>query len=279
MGDEILKQLRKAGIPAHFGDNTAFLSDPPFTIVADIIRLYINHQDLMALNGILANALAWSKKEIKTFLGSLHRVEEDWMNLSSSVIKTNLKQGWDQWLAFFRALPDAFRNNGVEGGLKQIFEVYLPENKLNDAEKLKKEAILDLGRECQADIQAFLEKMILNPYTDVGRLRTEGVHLLTFHAAKGLEFPVVFIIGAEEGITPLHREGTDLEEERRLFYVALTRAKEALQICYVASRSQYGQIKPMEPSRFLEEMPIRLLEKVKAGDKRTNKDSQLRLLY
>ena len=279
VGDEILKQLRKAGIPAQFGDNTSFLSDPPFTIVADILRLYINHHDLMALNGILTNGLAWPKKEIRTFLGTLHHVAEDWMERSSSVLKTNLQQGWVRWLEFFHSLPKAFQNKGVEGALKLIFEAYLPENKLNDAEKLKQEAILDLGRECQADVQDFLEKMILNPYTDVGRLRTEGVHLLTFHAAKGLEFPMVFLIGAEESITPLQREGVDVEEERRLFYVALTRAKEELQICHVANRSQYGQTKSMEPSGFISELPRQLIEKIHADEKKVPKETQLRLLY
>lgn len=279
VGDEILKQLRKAGIPAHFGDNTSFLSDPPFTIVADILRLYINHRDLMALNGVLTNGLVWSKKEVKTFLGTLHHVTEDWMERSPAALKTSLQQGWSRWLKFFKLLPAAFQNKGVEGAIKLTFEEYLPESKLNDAEKLKKEAILDLGRECQADVQDFLDKMILNPYTDVGRLNTEGVHLLTFHAAKGLEFPVVFIIGAEEGITPLQREGSDMEEERRLFYVALTRAKEALQICHLTNRSQYGQVKSMEPSRFISEIPQQLIEKIRPDEKKTTKDTQLRLLY
>ena len=279
VGDEVLKQLRKAGIPAHFGDNTSFLSDPPFTVVADILRLYVNTGDLMALNGILNHGLSWPQKEIKTLLAALHHSTGNWLDQSPSILKAALQQSWVEWQHFFQSLPQAFQRNGVEGALQLIFEQYLPENKLNDSGKLKKEAILDLGKECQADVQGFLEKMILNPYTDVGRLKTEGVHLLTFHAAKGLEFPVVFIIGAEESITPLQREGTDLEEERRLFYVALTRAKEELQICHVTERSEYGQIKSMQPSRFINEIPRRLVERIQLDEKKVNKESQLRLLY
>lgn len=81
--------------------------------------------------------------------------------------------------------------------------------------------------------------------------KIEGVSLMTMHSSKGLEFPVVYILDANEGITP-HQKAVleaDLEEERRMFYVAMTRAKERLHVCYVQER--YG--KKQERSRFIPE--------------------------
>jgi DNA helicase II / ATP-dependent DNA helicase PcrA len=80
----------------------------------------------------------------------------------------------------------------------------------------------------------------------------QKVSLLTIHAAKGLEFPVVFIAGAEAGITPL---GGDLQEERRLFYVAVTRARDLLHITNSRRRRTYGRLEETAPSRYLSEIP------------------------
>ncbi|WP_026146653.1 DNA helicase Rep [Zestomonas thermotolerans] len=85
----------------------------------------------------------------------------------------------------------------------------------------------------------------------------EGVQMMTLHASKGLEFPQVFIIGVEEDILP-HRssiEADTIEEERRLAYVGITRARQNLTLTYAARRKQYGEIIECSPSRFLDELP------------------------
>ena len=82
------------------------------------------------------------------------------------------------------------------------------------------------------------------------------------HSCKGLEFPRVFIVGLEDGLLPHSRskvEGT-LDEERRLFYVAITRAQEALSISHCQGRKKYGQMTPCHPSPFLKELPENLVE-------------------
>jgi DNA helicase II / ATP-dependent DNA helicase PcrA len=94
-----------------------------------------------------------------------------------------------------------------------------------------------------------------------------GVTLMTMHAAKGLEFPHVYIVGVEEGTLPHDRskqEGT-IEEERRLFYVGITRAMKGLSLSYCAYRKRYGQSVPCHPSSFLLELPQDILETVDAS--------------
>ncbi|BAN51237.1 ATP-dependent DNA helicase Rep [Metapseudomonas resinovorans NBRC 106553] len=90
----------------------------------------------------------------------------------------------------------------------------------------------------------------------------DGVQMMTLHASKGLEFPYVFIMGVEEDILP-HRssiEADTIEEERRLAYVGITRARQNLAMTFAAKRKQYGEIIDCSPSRFLEELPQEDLE-------------------
>jgi DNA helicase-2/ATP-dependent DNA helicase PcrA len=97
----------------------------------------------------------------------------------------------------------------------------------------------------------------------------DHVTLMTIHAAKGLEYKFVFIVGMEEQLFPSQRStgsGDELEEERRLFYVALTRAKEAVALSHCASRFKWGSVEPCSPSRFLKEIDTRFLEEEAARD-------------
>ena len=118
-------------------------------------------------------------------------------------------------------------------------------------------------REPQAGLAGFLDRAALLSETD--RLRDDvPVLLMTLHAAKGLEFESVFVVGLEEGLLPHSRSLTDafgLEEERRLCYVGMTRARDALHLSWARSRQVFGQRRLTEKSRFLEEVPEELLEK------------------
>lgn len=98
--------------------------------------------------------------------------------------------------------------------------------------------------------------------------RNAGVTLMTVHAAKGLEFPVVFLVGLEDGIFPHSRSLADdalLEEERRLAYVAITRAERVLYVTHSMRRRIYGQEHAAEPSQFLNELPLMLIEDLSKG--------------
>jgi superfamily I DNA/RNA helicase len=103
----------------------------------------------------------------------------------------------------------------------------------------------------------YLEKVTLDNDRGEEDEKTDGVTLITLHAAKGLEFPHVQIVGLEDGLLPHSRskvEGT-MDEERRLFYVGITRAQETLRLSHCAARKKYGQLLPCHPSPFLKELP------------------------
>ncbi|OOP57839.1 MAG: hypothetical protein AYP45_01115 [Candidatus Brocadia carolinensis] len=117
----------------------------------------------------------------------------------------------------------------------------------------------------EGSLQGFLEEVAL--VSDVDKLEDtiEAVTLMTLHTAKGLEFPVVFIAGMEEGLLP-HVESNDaddeIEEERRVCYVGITRAMQKLILTHAKRRMQYGQLNLCRPSRFLDEIPDEIVERI-----------------
>jgi DNA helicase-2/ATP-dependent DNA helicase PcrA len=121
------------------------------------------------------------------------------------------------------------------------------------------------NEELDDPLSAFLEEIALASDVDNIDQSQPAVHLMTLHSAKGLEFPVVFIVGLEEGIMPHSRsqlEYEEMEEERRLMYVGLTRAKEKIYLLFTRQRTIFGSTQMNPPSRFLEDIPEKLMEKI-----------------
>jgi DNA helicase-2/ATP-dependent DNA helicase PcrA len=121
---------------------------------------------------------------------------------------------------------------------------------------------LEQGEE-KISLENFLDKVSLVTDVDLYEDKGDRVSLMTLHCAKGLEFPVVFIVGIEEGLLPHYRRGEkieDMEEERRLLYVGMTRAKERLFLSRAEERSTFGVGRANLPSRFLDELPIELMQ-------------------
>ena len=124
-------------------------------------------------------------------------------------------------------------------------------------------------RSPDGSLAEFLEQVSLVSEQDEYDEESGSVTLMTLHNAKGLEFPVVFIIGLEDGVFPHYRSMGDpahLEEERRLMYVGVTRARERLYMTYAWSRTLFGSTSYSPPSRFLGEIPTELVRALEEGE-------------
>jgi len=138
--------------------------------------------------------------------------------------------------------------------------------RLENLEELVNAAV-DYDRQEDSGLRDFIDHAALTSDTDKYD-RNAAVTMMTVHAAKGLEFPVVFLVGLEDGIFPHSRSVNDpkeLEEERRLAYVAITRAERVLYITHSMRRRVYGEEMAAEPSQFLNEMPLELIEDTSRG--------------
>jgi len=129
----------------------------------------------------------------------------------------------------------------------------------------------------------------LQEFTDAMELRDAGedpdeegqtpkVQLLTLHACKGLEFPVVIFVGCEEELIPHRTLGSDVAEERRLFYVGVTRAKERLVLTRARTRKRFGKFVPAAPSRFLLEIPESMIANFETGFRPVGEDQRKNLM-
>lgn len=138
----------------------------------------------------------------------------------------------------------------------------------------------DRKRKDKAKLSDFLLRLMLfmtNEMEEEEELANNAVKLMTIHASKGLEFPHVFIIGFEENIMPYVRDETqavNLEEERRLCYVAMTRAKETLCLSYCMERKRQGSTLVTKPSRFLDEIPVDLINRSDGANFFKDKDEK-----
>ncbi len=141
------------------------------------------------------------------------------------------------------------------------------EGRLANLEELVNAAV-DYDKQEENGLRDFIDHAALSSDTDKFD-RNAPVTLMTVHSAKGLEFPIVFLVGLEDGIFPHARSINDpleLEEERRLAYVAITRAEKTLYITHSTRRRVYGQEMVAEPSQFLNEMPLDLIEDKTRGN-------------
>lgn len=166
----------------------------------------------------------------------------------------------------------------MSGYLEELRNSHTPEAETR-IENLQELRSLTLEFEAQGGegLEEFLAQLALVQDTDEMD-RSDTVYLMTFHGAKGLEFPVVFMTGMEEGVFPSYRSETpqDIQEERRLCYVGITRAMEKLYLTNAVSRLLYGYERNNPPSRFLKEIPPEFMvlphhkevvtEKLSAGD-------------
>ena len=183
-------------------------------------------------------------------------------------------------LISFTAMIDEMRRQSDEMGLVEFYDYVCRRSgyvaMLQEKEDAESRGRLENVEELSSSIQAFLENDPEDPtlsgfldevalYTDLDGQETGDncVTLMTMHSAKGLEFPSVFVVGMEDGLFPGNRamgEPEEMEEERRLCYVAMTRAKEKLTLTNARQRMLFGRTTPCMPSRFLKEIPEENME-------------------
>lgn len=197
-------------------------------------------------------------------------------NARSKIARGPSARGLAQFASLYRQLQE-FSKRPVAPLVKEIlqliaYEDYLEKNhpedfrdRVDNVEELYNAACQFDERQHgdtesdddSGDLQGFLEEVALLASVDRWDSRDERISLMTLHSAKGLEFPIVIMAGLEEGILPLIRsddDRSDVEEERRLCFVGITRAEEKLYLTHARSRLRFGNFLPATPSSFLEEI-------------------------
>jgi DNA helicase-2/ATP-dependent DNA helicase PcrA len=208
------------------------------------------------------------EKGLPLYEGMKQALKEGWL---TSIVQTKMEE--------FIHLIEEFREETRTLSLSQLTLALITRTKYLD--RLKEEGTeeafskmenidelinvmmeLEQGEE-GVSLETFLDKVSLVTDVDLYEDKGNRVSLMTLHCAKGLEFPLVFIVGMEEGLLPHYRRGEeieDMEEERRLCYVGITRAKEKLFLSRAEKRSTFGVGRANLPSRFLDELPMELIQ-------------------
>jgi DNA helicase-2/ATP-dependent DNA helicase PcrA len=213
------------------------------------LSLYEGMKQALKENGFPSAAQA----KMGEFIGLMEELRQEVNNLSLGRLGLDLinKTG------YLRRLKE----EGTDEAFSRMENIEELINVMTEFEQEGEEGTLD----------RFLDKVSLVTDVDLYEDKVNRVSLMTLHCAKGLEFPVVFIVGLEEGLLPHHRRGDeieDLEEERRLCYVGITRAKEELFLSRAERRSTFGVGRANLASRFLDELPMELIQFETAEEKR-----------
>ena len=221
----------------------------------------------------------FEKKEIKEIITYLRFI----YNPDSVFFRQQVNKYFDKIVNFLEELRLSFEQQTVSELIVKIRD-YLIAAKIKEQDDKWNELINKLTLSVgpfENRLKDFLESTVLKKEIDEYDPRADRVVLMTMHASKGLEFPVVFIAGCEENIIPYQRENKklDIEEERRLFYVGMTRAKEKLILTHANKRFLFGKMTENPPSRFLNDMEAALKElkkseyyKKKSGKKKGDTD-------
>ncbi len=262
--------LASAGIPYVVVQGVAFYQRKEIKDLLSLLRLLANPRDLVALERVATFA---SKGLGATSLARFRRhAEQNGLTAVESLEQAEVAgvKGAAARSAAGLALVLRELRTKLELGPKAALEAailrtrYLDEVRAQENAKEREENVQELiNSAARFEVEApdggvagFLEQAALVSDAD-GLVDASGqVKLMTFHCAKGLEFDYVCMVGMEEGLAPMLRsDGEDnLEEERRLCFVGMTRARKELRIYYAAQRTRYGKTEYSEPSRFLEEL-------------------------
>ena len=275
------ESLRKRGIPYKIYGGLSFYQRKEIKDVIAYFRLAINPNDEEAFKRVLnypARGIGDTTLNKIVDVANVHNVSLWKVICEPLSYGLNINKGTHTKLQCFRELIEQFMKDAVEkdayevgsmivrqsGIMNEIYQDRTPEN-LSRQENLE-ELVNGIHDFCETRREEGNEHVLLTDYLAEVSLLTdqdseqEGnvakVTLMTIHSAKGLEFKNVFIVGLEEGLFPSYRSDSlrALEEERRLFYVAITRAEEHCYLSFAKSRFKYGKTEFSSPSRFLKDI-------------------------
>ena len=222
----------KRGIGKTSLDNISQISDETGTSMYEIIR----NAEIYGLNRIKANS-------------------DEFINLIEELRKSK------ETLSISELIKEVLNKSGYINALKNENTVEA-ETRIQNIEEFLTVAIEFEEESADNSLAEFLESITLSSDIDEMQDEENVVTLMTLHSAKGLEFPAVFLVGMEEGIFPGYKsigEPKELEEERRLFYVGITRAKQFIYLTYAKHRTIFGSTSYNAVSRFIKEIPEELL--------------------
>jgi DNA helicase-2/ATP-dependent DNA helicase PcrA len=272
----------RTGLPYRVFGGVRFYQRKEIKDVVGYLRLLVNPQDVISFRRVVnmpkrgigdatvAAIESYAREMDVDVLDACRHVDE------IGVLATRARgavAGFNQVMAALQARLDegagaarmvefAFSESGYQMELEEDRSIEA-QGRIENIHELVSVAMEMNARDPQAGLDEFLEQVSLVGEQDEYQEEDASVTLMTLHIAKGLEFPVVFIVGMEDGVFPHFRSMTDtaeLEEERRLAYVGITRARERLYLTHAWSRMVFGQTQYNPPSRFLGELPQHLLD-------------------
>lgn len=288
------ESLRKKGIPYKIYGGLSFYQRKEIKDILAYLRLIVNPKDEESLlriinypaRGIgkttLDKLIIHANKEQKSIYELLEHIENHNININYPT-KIKLKNFANMLKSFavqekeknaFELTKIVLERTQILNSLKESPEEE-DQNRLANIEELLNGIQFFVEEQEQknepTNLHLFLEEVALQTTLDEKQENKNSVSLMTIHSSKGLEYPYVYIVGMEQGLFPSGRsmhERSELEEERRLFYVALTRAEKQIYLSYAQNRFQYGKQKETEPSAFLEEIAPEYVQELKPNFKR-----------
>ncbi|NBU11175.1 MAG: DNA helicase UvrD [Verrucomicrobia bacterium] len=283
-------ELRKAGIRYHLIGGQSFFDRREVRDFIAYVKTFLNpHDDVSLLRIANVPARGLSDVTMERLLGAS---QERHCSVFTAMRHTDVQAGFQgrareaiqEFIGFveetrakladdaFAAKPDALQqwsekflnDTGYWGELRRSEKNQEnAENRIRSLRDLIATMDRDgVGKPMSDRLDQFLEDLTLDSEREEEKEAGDAVTLITMHSCKGLEYPHVYVVGLEDGLLPHSRskvEGT-MDEERRLFYVAITRAKRELMISHCGGRKKYGQVMPCHPSPFLKELPKELIE-------------------
>lgn len=272
--DILADVFMQAGIPFQAASRRTYYEHPRVEAFLALLRIMDHTGGAYDLNQIAAFLEPALDKE--TVLAFLDAMESRGLTLNQALDQATLSPFPELAPSRRRRLQEALRDLehrinriqslSLEDGIRQLVSVGRADGQDDpDADQIRDavERLAAQARSCQGNLTLFLANLTLQSDADMIKERAEKVTLSTMHAAKGLEFPVVFVVGCEDGLIPLRRQGrapSDLDEERRLFYVALTRAREQLYLTWSRKRRIYGRQTVRDLSPFVGDIERKLLK-------------------